>query len=534
MAWKTGKPALHKAMLLCGGSMFVATTANAAEVTFKPVIEATATYYDTQSDSEGDLENQALLLNPSLLTQYNSRLLNVALNVSHTKVMQDKQSDELDKSFTDYQLNSRLALLDQRLQLQLNTAQRHRALTIGNVLISDPILNADELVSTRTDTANVAFSSRNPAYLGVDVVASGSQTRADQDALNQSRSFNNDNINLTGRLYQGREFDRVFWDITSQYSETTRRAAGDFKSNAVSGRVGVGLYDDLHFIVRGSDESNRIEGADFLTDDLSSTSYGAGLEWRESADRFIAVTYNRFERRDQEEEYVGFELDWAFSRLTSVQASYDKSYFGDNYRFALTHNNRAWRSRIGYSEGLTTYDRLQLNTESLGVFVCPLGSPSLEDCFQPDSPNYEPGVDEQFFNLFDQTAEITDEVVLRKSGFVNLGYQLRKLTLSANYTYGYLDYLETSREQRNRAVRLSAGYRLGPRTQLSLQASRSQLDGITGGVNQEVERYSLTLNREMSPDLELSCGVRYLDSESENAARTIEDTRFSVTLKYRL
>ncbi|ALS97647.1 hypothetical protein [Lacimicrobium alkaliphilum] len=533
MASATRKPGLQKLVLLCGSSALV-TSANAAELTFEPTIEATATHYQTDSDSRGDLDNQALLLNPSLLTRYSSRLLNVALNVSHTEVMQNKQSSELDKGFTDYQLNSRLGLLDQRLQLQLNTAKRYRALTTGNALVADPILNAEDLVSTRTDSASAAFSSRNPAYIGVDLIASGNQTRADQDALNQNRSFNNDSLSLRGRIYQGREFERVFWDISSQYSETTRRTQGDFKSNSVNGRVGVGIYSDLHVIVRGSDESNRIEGSDFLTDDLSSKTYGAGLEWRESASRYIAVTYNRFERRDEEEEFVGFDLDWAFSRHTSVQASYDKSFFGDNYRFALTHNNRAWRSRMGYSEGLTTYDRLQLDTEFLGVFVCPLGNPVLENCFQPDSPDYVPGVDEEFFTLFDQNAEITDEVVQRKSAFVNLGYELRKLTLSANYSYGYLDYLETSREQRNRATRLSANYRLGPRTQLTLQTSRSQIDSIAGGSDQEVDRYSLSLNRELNPDLEVSYRLRYLDSDSDNEARDLEDTRISVTLTYRL
>ncbi|GGD69124.1 outer membrane beta-barrel protein [Lacimicrobium alkaliphilum] len=533
MAFSTSNPGLQKIVLLCGGTV-LATATHAAELTFEPVIEATATHYKSDSDSRGELENQALLLKPSLLTRYNSRLLNVALNVSHTEVMQNKQSSELDKGFTDYQFNSRLGLLDQRLQLQLNTAKKHRALTIGSVLVADPILNAEELVSTRTDSGNVSFSSRNPAYLGVDLVAGANQTRADQDALNQNRSLNNDSVNLRGRIYQGSEFERVFWDISSQYSETTRRTEGDFKSNSVSGRVGVGVYSDLHFIVRGTDESNRIEGSDFLTSDLSSKTYGAGLEWRESASRYIAVTYNKFERRNEEEEFVGFDLDWAFSRLTSVQASYDKSFFGDNYSFALTHNNRAWRSRMGYTEGLTTYDRLQLDTEFLGVFVCPLGNPVLENCFQPDSPDYVPGVDEEFFTLFDQNAEITDEVVQRKSAFVNLGYELRKLTLSANYSYGYLDYVETSRQQRNRATRLSANYRLGPRTQITLQTSRSQIDSIAGGSDQEVNRYTLSLNREMNPDLEVKYSLRYLDSDSDNASRDLEDTRISVTLTYRL
>ena len=115
-----------------------------------------------------------------------------------------------------------------------------------------------------------------------------------------------------------------------------------------------------------------------------------------------------------------------------------------------------------------------------------------------------------------------------------MGYELRKLTLSANYSYGYLDYLETSREQRNRATRLSANYRLGPRTQLTLQTSRSQIDSIAGGSDQEVDRYSLSLNRELNPDLEVSYRLRYLDSDSDNEIRDLEDTRISVTLTYRL
>lgn len=177
MAFATRKPGLQKLVLLCSSSAMVAS-ASAAELTFEPAIEATATHYETNSDSRGDLENQALLLNPSLLTRYNSRLLNIALNLSHIEVIQNKQSSELDKAFTDYQFNSRLGLLDQRLQLQLNTAKRHRALTTGNALVADPVLNAEELISTRTDSANAAFSSRNPTYIGLELSASGTQTRA--------------------------------------------------------------------------------------------------------------------------------------------------------------------------------------------------------------------------------------------------------------------------------------------------------------------------------------------------------------------
>ncbi|MBN7826673.1 TIGR03016 family PEP-CTERM system-associated outer membrane protein [Bowmanella dokdonensis] len=517
----------------------------AGELTFAPEITLSGVQYETDYAEREDLDNTAIVLKPSLTSNYDSRIWDAALSVKHTAVFQDENSSELDKSFTDYRFNSDLSLWDDRLGLQVSSSRTKRATSQADSLVVDPLLGASELVKSRNRNAVLSFESRDSGVIAFSGSASAGEVETgsfEEGGNNSFRGLNNKNYQTVARLYQGNDINNLYFDITSQYSLTKREAErGDFESRNLSARAGVALTERIYAIVRGNDDSNKIEDSEISSGQLESTTYGAGLEWRRSSNRYIAVTYNQYEQNDRKQQYVGLDLNWAFTQRTSVSANIGKRFFGDSYQFSLEHNTKHWRSQIGYSDSLTSFTRQQLVTEDLGVFVCPIGELDPTQCFQPDSPNYEPGAGEQFLNFVNQDIELSEEVILNKSAFASLGFERRKISLSLNYRYSEQEYIERAREQRTSGMQFSATYEMGPRTSLQLQSAFSKTENLLQFGERKATNSSIGINRELNRDMDLNLSYRYVDNDNEGdtfggglSAQSYTDHRVTLSLVYRL
>lgn len=507
------------------------------ELTFTPVLDVSAVTYETKHpDTDEKSDNNALMLEPVLATTYKSQLLNAALRIKNTTVKQSENSAELDKEFTDVNFNSKMGFWDRRLLFTAQSNRIHRAQLGIDSGISDPILNAEELSTVQTNNASMSFSPQRPAYLGMSFFARAgeSRTRSNPSAQNQFADIDSDSYSGGASIFQGQEITRMFWNINANYEKTKRDAQPDVISRSVSAKIGVGILSDLHLIAVGSDYNNEGLRGGLQQENISSKSYGAGLEWRRASGSFLGVTYNKFKHEGKETNYVGFDLNWALSPRSSVQASYDKRFFGDNYNFSLNHNSRSWRTRVGYEKGFTSYSQLQLVPGAPIVLVCPQGSLDFSQCFMPDSPNYEPDVDETQISIPTFENELTDEIIIRESAFINLGYDKRKLSMYFNYSYSNLEYLETMRAQRTRAAQLTLTYKLGAKTKLIAHGEYSRNDTLQGTFyDEEVVSYKLALDRALSKKADLSLSLRYLDRDTDQANRALEDTRLSLKYSYK-
>ncbi|MDF2180035.1 TIGR03016 family PEP-CTERM system-associated outer membrane protein [Aliiglaciecola sp. CAU 1673] len=521
-------------LFLLSAAPLTSVSVTAGDIDFVPVVDVTASYYQTDFDTGEDRENRALVSKPSLLTSYKSLGLDAALSVNHTSVMQAKDSDELDKSYTDFRFASRAGFWEQRLQLNLVSNTSHIATNRVDAIAIDPILSSSDLVKARYQNASLSFTPKRASYIGVDWNLNYGNVKTERTEENANRNLENESYSGLGRLYSGNEFQRVNWDITSQYAVTERRQNQDLHSRQTNGRLGIGLVDKLYVIFVGSEDANQIEQSGISSNSISSVSYGTGLEWRRSSNRYIGVTYNRLDREDEKQEFVGLDANWAFSSNTSIQANYSKKFFGDSYNFSLSHNTRAWRARIGYTDGLTSFTRLQLANQDIGVFVCPLGSPTIDQCFQPDSPNYQLGVDEQFFGFSNVDVDISEEIVLNKAGFASLGYEKNKVSLSLTYRQSTQDYIESDRNRESDSIQFSGTYKIGPRTNFNYQTSYSDILDVNTGRKSSAWNTSVSLSREVSQKTDLTLTLRSLDNESEIGTRAYEDTRLSLSIKYKI
>ncbi|MBT1064822.1 hypothetical protein KJY73_14615 [Bowmanella sp. Y26] len=510
---------------------------HSGELTFTPVVDVSTLTYETEhTNTQDKTHNNALLLKPSLATTYKSQLLKAALRVENTTVRQSKDSATLDKEFTDYNFNSKMGLWDQRIQVTAQSNRSHRALFSGDSGVTDPILNAEDLSTVQSNNASFAFFPKRPSYLGFSLFARAGESRS-QSTPNANSVFNDidsETYSGTARLYQGREFKSVYWDISNSYQKTKRKGQNDITSESIAGKVGVGLFSDLHLVVVGSDYQNEGLSGGVSDQSISSTSYGGGLEWRRDSGRFVGVTYNKFKHEDRESNYVGFDINWPLSTRSAVQASYDKRFFGDNYNFSLTHNSRSLRTRMGYDKGFTSYSRLQLVPGQPVVLICPQGNAQVTDCYIPDSPSYEPDIDEVRIIIPTVEGELTDEVIVRESAFINLGYDKRKVSIYLNYNYGNIEYLESNRAQRTRSAQLSLTYKMGPRTRVNLQGNYSRSDALTGlSYDQEVRSYKLSLARDLNKQADVTLALRYLDRDAGDNDRSLQDTRLSLDYSYK-
>lgn len=507
------------------------------ELTFTPVLGVSAVTYETEhTNTDEKNHNNALLLEPSLATTFKSQVLNAALRIKNTTVRQSKNSAELDKEFNDVNFNSKMGLWDQRIQLTAQSNRTHRALFTGDSGVTDPILNAKELSTVQSNAASFAFSPKKPSYVGLSLYARAGETRSQSNpsANNPYNDIDSETYSASARLYQGREFKSLYWNINNSYQKTKREGQRDIISESIAGKLGVGLISDLHLVVVGSDYQNEGLSGTLNDNSISSTSYGGGLEWRRDSGRFVGITYNNFKHEDRESNYVGFDISWPLSTRSAFQASYDKRFFGDNYNFNLTHNSRSWRTRMGYDKGFTSYSQLQLVPGQPIVLVCPQGSSQVSDCYIPDSPNYEPDVDEVQIVIPTLEGELTDEVIVRESAYINLGYEKRKVSIYLNYSYNNIDYLESSRSQRTHAAQLSLTYKMGPRTDVNLLTSYSKNDTLTGLSNeQEIRSYRLSFSRELNKQADISLALRYLDRDAGESDRSLKDTRLSLDYRYK-
>ncbi|MEP7702655.1 TIGR03016 family PEP-CTERM system-associated outer membrane protein [Paraglaciecola sp. 25GB23A] len=516
-------------------TLLVPHTLIAGELTFNKALNTKGIVYETKRDNEENQEGYALTVNPSLVSIFQSKGGYGDFTINHTKVEQGGYDEAYDRSYTDYNLNSTATLIENMLRLSVNASQGYRAGSQLDGFVTDRLLSANELSKTKKHTGLLNFTTPNPSFVGVNWQALYSKTSAD-NSINDGSALSSDNKGLTLSLYNGRNLQRISFNFGAQYNDTTRRNNQNFESQIINGNIRFGLFEDLSFVLLGSDSAYNIssENASANRRNIDTTSYGAGLRWSPSNARYIELSYNKLEQDLQETKYLGLSSSWAFTERTRLGLEYGKRFYGDAYSANLSYNLKSFRSSMSYSEDVTSYSRLSFSEVSLGLFVCPVGSIEFFECFQPNDLSYvlEPG--EEFRSYNDITSDITDEVILNKVGQIALGYDKKKLKLSLNYRYANTEYLESQRLQKNKTLSVNASYQLAKSTTLSLTTnlSKRNRDSENAIGNEDTLTITLGLNRNVSKRTSISSSFRYLDRDSDSSERNITDNRLTVGLNY--
>ncbi|MFT6992659.1 MAG: hypothetical protein ACJASL_004659, partial [Paraglaciecola sp.] len=426
-----------------------------------------------------------------------------------------------------------LTLIENALSLTLSGAQNYRVVNQQQAGFSDVILGSDNLTKSRNNSAQLNFSIPNPLYVGFTLQSTYSKTQTDQSEAGQT-GVDGDNLGVTARLFQGKYIRPINFDISAQYNDTSRANFQNFESTRVQASVGFPIIKEVDFIVTGSlDEYDTGQTGFTGRPNLDTTSYGAGLKWTPSNGRNLSLTYNQLEEGENKTDFLGVNLAWAFSNRTALNFDYGKRFFGDSYTLNFKHSLKSLRTSVSYSEDLTTFSRLGASSTNItGIFVCQFGSTDLIDCFQPDSLDYQLQVGEEFRATTEVVTDISEEVILRKSGTASIGYSKRKVTMSIDASYRRTEYLESDRLSINRSLRLNLNYAIGRKTNISFASSIAKNQFSEFEESDTTTTSSINFSRDLGRYLKLSIAARILDRESENLNRNGTDKRLTVGLNY--
>ena len=389
-------------------------------------------------------------------------------------------NNNTDQNFTDLTYKSALTLIENALFLTFNGDQNYRVINQQQAGFSDEILSSDNLTKSRSNRAQLDFSIPNPVYFGFNLQGTYSKVQTGQSQENQSvqsqegqTGVDADNLGVSVKIFQGKYIRPINFDISAQYSDTSRGNFQNFESTRVQGNFRFPVIKEIEFLVTGRLDENNTDQTGFINrPNIDTTSYGAGLTWTPSDGRNLSLTYNQLEEDENQTKFLGLNLVWAFSNRTVLNFDYSKRFFGDSYNLDFRHSLKSLRTSISYSEELTTFSRLGASSDNTtGIFVCEFGSNELIDCFQPGSLDYQLQAGEEFRTNTEIVTDISEEVILRKSGTASIGYDKRKIKMSIDASYRQTEYLESGRLSTNRSLRFNVSYDIGRKTNISFASN---------------------------------------------------------------
>jgi len=506
------------------------------KINISSTLDTTGHIYKTKIGNNEVIRNEVFVINPSLLGSYSSRALLASIYASHSKIWQGDNAEDFNEdtntknNFTDFKYKSSLTLIENSLLLTLDGAQNYQSFNQQQTYFNNGIVGVDNLTKRRSDIARLDFYIPNPQYFGLTLNSAYSKTRTEQSQEGQT-GVDGNNVGVSVNLYQGKRIRLVNYDIYVDYNDTTRSIFQNFESTLVKGSIGFPVIRNVDFIVTGSKNKYDINQTEFGRP--NSHTYGAGLKWSPGNRRNISLTYNRFKQDERQSAFLGINLAWVFSNRTALNFDYSKKFYGDSYRLAFTQSLKFLRTSVKYSEELTTYSRLgSFNTNTNDGFVCEFGSVELIDCFQPDSLDYQLQAGEEFRASTEIATDISEEVILRKSGMASIGYERRKVSASIIASYRRTEFLESDRLSINRRLSLKLSYNIGHRTNISLASGIETVRLSELETADTTKTIGLNFKRSISQYLNMNVAARLLDRKSDNFERNGSDKRLSVGIDY--
>lgn len=481
-------------------------------------------FQDVDSEENGTFSLTTLSVNPSINASYESRTFNGLWQGKLTHLERDNDDASREDTYGEYSYSANWAPFDELLEFEASGALNYRNAQAGNFLVSDFFTNADALAKTRSNRIGVSTALTQGDWVRGRGQASYSDVASEQNALNNGFALNNDTYQMSANLVNGDRAEYVIWNVTGSFQNTDRAQAGqgDFISRNASG------FLDIHFVkhwairLTGTHEGNQVSDRNDTTSLVRKfNSYGAGLTYRQSQNRYISFTANTTDsdiENDDGESFVGVDLQWAFSSRTSLSANYGRRFFGETAGANISYNSKYFRTSFGYTEDVTNTSRLLADPENLGVFVCPVNSGSIASCFQPNSLSYVPNADEQFVQITTQNLEFNDDIIVRKSSNFQMGYDFSRVTLGMSWRYSEDDALDQDRLTRTYSLGSTLAYRIGNYTNVNASVNYANITQRSETLNSgESDNWNATLGieRTFGRVLKVYTNLNYVDRSGD-------------------
>ena len=129
--------------------------------------------------------------------------------------------------------------------------------------------------------------------------------------------------------------------------------------------------------------------------------------------------------------------------------------------------------------------------------------------------------------------EITENVVLRKGGSLNLAYDKSRLTLGLNVTRTEDIYVESDRLNRTRAMSLNAKWRLSPLMTLTSEINWYELEYSVEQRTDKNMQLKAGVKVELNERSDLAVNIRRVERNSNQTQFDMQENRGWLSYAYR-
>lgn len=534
--------------VLMGTSLFCSSYAY-AELRITGKAEAEYIFQDVQSESEGNLSLNTFQVTPSINASLDTRTFSGFWSGSLSHLERDKVDDSRTDTFEEYSYAATWQPFERYVQFEAQGALSYQNTNASNYLVTDFLNSSDLLSKTRSNRISALANIDQVSIFKAQGGVAFSDVASERTTFNAGQALNNDTIEFFGGISNGKNPRRMLWEISGSYIDTDRAQAtdGDFISRASDGFIDLLLVQNIGVRFTASHEANQLSNRnDTSSNTREFNSYGLGLSYRQSPDRYIAITANTSDSdltEDDSERFVGVDFSWALSTRTQLSGSYGRRFYGEAAAFDISYNSKYVRTSLNYSEDVTNTSRLLADPQNLGVFVCPSSSISIADCFQPNSLTYQPDASEQLVQLTSQVLEFDDNIILRKSTNFQAGYDFSRVTVAITYRYAEDDYLDLEQLRRTYSFGSSLVYEIGSYTSLNAELTYANVTQIAAQEALDGEsdnwRANIALQRQLGRSLTAIADLTYVDQSGDIDAgvglfgNNFSDRRVSLSIVYR-
>lgn len=514
--------------------LVLSTLVNAGEVNLQVGVEAEYTVQTVDDKTQGtEIDSDNIIIRPFVSVSYDARDLDLLATATHNHVRRSLESEDVTNNYTDFNYLGRYQIVRNLLTLQVNGSQSYRSQAANSFLVDNFLLNAENLRKNRVNAASLNFNLPTGNYIGINAQVGANKINSENQTNEQVTDIDFRNINTTSyngniQVESGRDLRPFLYDVNGSIRVSDRENQQDFESQVLNLRVGSNISSNFSLRVLGYYENNEISNDAVSTNTEVSRlrefySYGMGIAWQPSSNRFIELGLNRSTTKgqlgeeDEEDDYVSIDMQWNFSSRTSVSANYARRFFGSSGSFRFAHNLRNWRSNISYSENVTTNSQLLLNQEN-GLLVCSNGSTDLADCSLSDGLDpSELGPGEVLVPFVTTDFELNDRVVLRKALTAQTSVDLRRTTLTASITQSNNEEVEVARDVETLTGRIGASLNVSARSTITASLLYSDIQRTLDVDVQvsKVKQASIEFERRLTRRFFASIGYSYLDRSGD-------------------
>ncbi|MBO1256553.1 TIGR03016 family PEP-CTERM system-associated outer membrane protein [Alteromonas sp. 5E99-2] len=490
---------------------------------------------------------------PEISLSYISRKTAASLVGSLTHLERDSDSSSQKQDYGEYSFNGGIEVIDNVLNINGTRAVSFQNALQNNFLVNDFVNDQDGLVKSTSNAISANFTIPNGSLIQGNASTTLGNFKTDRSEFIDNGSIDSDIFTGAFSFGQGSDVSSVIWSLNGNYTESDRNR--DDSQSEFTTQNANATFDfpvAKHLAIRVNGQNERTRATNLLTEfsaARSFSSYGAGLTYFQSNNRFISVSYNTTDsdvESQDGQEFVGAEISWAFSARTSIDASITRRFFGDSVNASIRYNTKKFRTLFTYTETVTTNSVLLSAPDSAGLFVCPIGSSDFSSCFQPDSLDFVPDAGQEFAQIDVQNIELDDGVILRQAGDFQIGYSFSRLNLGLFTNYIESTFLESNEFRKTTTAGLTLSYNLGVYTNLNARFSYAEIENSQTDIEDDVTTFeqsesdntvvTVDLSHQLTQHMNLTAEYSYRDSTG-NATNSIfggsfTENRFSLGIAY--